>query len=60
MVTRTRVGDNKCLGFDCYRTDEDGQQRCGDHQQDDEGGARVDVCAHETHDQTQQEDHRGV
>lgn len=57
LVARPLVGDDKITWTDRQRTDEDGQQGHGDHQQDDEGGARVDVGAHQTHKQTQQEDY---
>lgn len=60
LVARCLVGDDKVKRFDRHGTDEDGQQGYGDHQQDDEGGAGVDVCAHQTHKQTQQKDYWGV
>lgn len=46
------MNDNEGSRFDCHRTDEDGQQRHGDHQQDGEGGAGIDVSAHQTHNET--------
>lgn len=49
LVARSLVGDDKVTRFDCHGTDEDGQQGYGDHQQDDEGSAGVDVRAHQTH-----------
>lgn len=60
LVARSLVGDEKIARFDRHGTDEDGQQWYGDHQQDDEGGAGVDVGSHQTHEQTQQKDYRGV
>lgn len=60
LVARPLVGDDKIMWTDRQRTDEDGQQGHGDHQQDDEGSARVDVGAHQTHKQTQQKYYRGV
>lgn len=56
LVARSLVGDDKISRLDRHRTDEDGQQGYGDHQQDDEGGAGVDVGAHQTHKQTQEQD----
>lgn len=49
LVARSVVGNDEFLRFDCYRTDEDRQQRYSDHQKDDEGSAGVDVGAHQTH-----------
>lgn len=57
LVARSVVGNEEFLRFDCYRTDEDRQQRYSDHQKDDEGSAGVDVGAHQTHKQTQQKDY---
>lgn len=60
LVAGSLVGDDKISRLDRHRADEDGQQGYGDHQQDDEGGAGVDVGAHQTHKQTQQQDDGGV
>lgn len=60
LVARKLVGDDKILTFDHHRADEDGQQGYGDQQQDGEGGARVDVGAHQAHNQTQHQDDGGV
>lgn len=54
------MGDDEVLRFDRHGADEDGQQGHGHHQQDHEGGAAVDVGAHQTHEQTQKKDHGGV
>lgn len=51
------MDDDKLTWFDCHKADEDGQQGHGDHQQNDEGGAGVDVGAHQTHEQTEQENY---
>lgn len=60
LVAGSLVGDDKFSRFDSHWTDENGQQGYSDHQQDDKGGAGVDVGADQTHNQTQQEDHRRV
>lgn len=51
------MGDDKVSWFDGHKTDEDGQQGYGDHQQNDEGGAGIDVGAHQTHKQTEKKDY---
>lgn len=58
LIARTRMGDNEILRFNCHRTDKDGQQGYSNHQQDDEGCAGVDMSAHQTNKQTQQQDYR--
>lgn len=60
LVAGPPVGNDKITRFDRHRTDEDGQQGYSDHQQDGEGGAGVDVGAHQADKQTEQEDYRGV
>lgn len=47
------VGDEDGARRHHQWADEDGQQGAGDHQQDEEGGARVDVRPHQAHQQTQ-------
>ncbi|TNN72476.1 hypothetical protein EYF80_017252 [Liparis tanakae] len=60
LVVGPLVDEDKITWYDHHGADEDGQQGHGDHQQDDEGGAGVDVGAHQTHEQTQQQHHGGV
>lgn len=60
LVAGSLVGDDKIPRFDRHWADKDGQQGYSDHQQDGEGGAWVDVGAHQAHEQTQQEDNWGV
>lgn len=57
LVTRSLVDDDKVAWFDCHKTDEDRQQGYGDHQQNDEGSAGIDVGPHKTHKQTEQKDY---
>lgn len=60
LVPGSLVDDDKVLRSDRHKADEDGQQGNGDHQQDGEGRAGIDVSAHQAHKQAEQKDDGGV
>ena len=60
LVAGAAVGDDEVLGRNNQWADEDGHHGDGHQQQDEEGGAGVYVCSHQTHQQAEEQDGGGV